>query len=179
MGLTAPAPLYTLGGAWQSTICGGGPRQLNFPLATAFGIRYVEARRNAPRTTVLIVTEVKAMARCEQGYLCDVCGKDVEAITDSDLYLRYVLGEVPPERLPKERERHIRCNPSLAQFIVDAAFEPVSCAGMFDKGLLDPNFVAEQENRVSRAWRRLQEIPKLGIDLTEYPLIEVRQAWSG
>ena len=37
------------------------------------------------------------MARCEQGYLCDVCGQDVGEITESDLYLRYLLGEVPPE----------------------------------------------------------------------------------
>ena len=34
------------------------------------------------------------MAGCERGYLCTVCGQDVEEITDSDLYLRYVLGEV-------------------------------------------------------------------------------------
>jgi hypothetical protein len=119
------------------------------------------------------------MARCEQGYLCDVCGKDVEAITDSDLYLRYILGEVPPERLPKERERHVRCNPALAQFIVDRAFEPVTCSGVFAKDLLDPVFVAEQEERISRGWRRLQEIPTLGISLTEYPLPEVRRAWNG
>ena len=39
------------------------------------------------------------MVRCEQGYRCDVCGQDVEEIVDSDLYLRYVLGEVPPELL--------------------------------------------------------------------------------
>ena len=31
------------------------------------------------------------MARCEQGYLCDVCGEEVEDITQSDLYLAYVL----------------------------------------------------------------------------------------
>ena len=37
----------------------------------------------------------ETMARCDQGYLCEVCGRDVEAITESDLYLRYVLGEVP------------------------------------------------------------------------------------
>ena len=30
--------------------------------------------------------------KCEEGYLCDVCGGDVEEITDSDLYLRYVIG---------------------------------------------------------------------------------------
>ena len=55
------------------------------------------------------------MARCEQGYLCDVCGQDVAEITDSDLYLRFVLGEVEPEKLHILRERHIRCNPSVAQ----------------------------------------------------------------
>ena len=33
------------------------------------------------------------MARCEKGYLCSVCGQDVEAITESELYLQYVLGE--------------------------------------------------------------------------------------
>jgi tetratricopeptide (TPR) repeat protein len=39
------------------------------------------------------------MARCDEGYRCEVCGRDVEAVTDSDLYLRYVLGEVPLDRL--------------------------------------------------------------------------------
>ena len=39
------------------------------------------------------------MAKCEEGYLCDVCGGDVAEITDSDLYLRYVIGEVDPETL--------------------------------------------------------------------------------
>ncbi len=63
------------------------------------------------------------MARCDQGYLCDVCGKDVEAITESDLYLRYVMGEVDPLALPTMRERHIRCNPAMAQYIADPAFE--------------------------------------------------------
>jgi hypothetical protein len=115
------------------------------------------------------------MARCEQGYLCDVCGQEVDGITVSDLYLRYILGDVSPEQLPQERERHIRCNPSLAQFIVDAVFPPVQCEGMFDKRLLDAAFVAEQESRVSRAWRRLQTIPTLGIPLTDYPLPEARK----
>ncbi len=118
------------------------------------------------------------MARCEQGYLCDVCGKDVEAITDSDLYLRYVLGEVRPEQLPKERERHVRCNPALAQFIVDGSFPAVQCDGMFAKELLDVAFVAEQEGRVTRGWRRLQEIPTLGVAVPEYPLAEVRANWG-
>ena len=117
------------------------------------------------------------MVRCEQGYLCDVCGADVEEIIHSDLYLRYVLGEVSPLELPNLRERHIRCNPATAQYIVDPGFEPVRCEGMFAKEYLDPPFVAEQEARVTRAWRRLQEIPSLGVPITEYPLPEVLQAW--
>jgi hypothetical protein len=117
------------------------------------------------------------MARCEQGYLCDVCGAEVAEITDSDLYLRYVLGEVPPERLHQLRERHIRCNRSLAQFIVDAAFEPLTCDGPFAKQDLDPAFVAEEEDRVTRGWRRLQELPRLGLPITAYPLPEVLAAW--
>jgi hypothetical protein len=117
------------------------------------------------------------MARCDQGYLCDVCGEDVEQITDSDLYLRYVMGEVPPLALPTQRERHIRCNPAVAQYIIDPAFEPLRCDGMFAKEVLDPGFVREQEERVTRAWRRLQEIPTLGIPIPEYPLPEVLAAW--
>ena len=117
------------------------------------------------------------MARCDEGYLCDVCGQDVEAIIDSDLYLRYILGEVPPLTLPKARERHIRCNPSVAQYIVDPEFEPVRCGGVFAKEGLDAEFVVAEEQRVTRGWRRLQEIPTLGIPITEYPLPEVVAAW--
>lgn len=110
------------------------------------------------------------MVRCEQGYHCDVCGQDVEEMVDSDLYLRYVLGEVPPEQLLNTPERHIRCNPALAQFIVDPAFAPVPCAGVFGKENLDPAFVREEEERVTRGWRRLQELPGLGLTIAEYPL---------
>lgn len=118
------------------------------------------------------------MARCEQGYLCDVCGQDVAEITDSDLYLRFVLGEVDPEKLHILRERHLRCNPSVAQFIVDPAFAPVKCDGPFAKEQLDAAYVAEQEARITRGWRRLQEIPALSVPILEYPLPEVRQAWQ-
>ena len=99
-------------------------------------------------------------------------------ITDSDLYLRYVLGEVPPEMLHRLRERHIRCNPGLAQYIVDPAFEGVACAGVFAKDNLDAAFVAGEEARVSRGWRRLQELPALGLTIVEYPLPEVRERWQ-
>jgi len=110
------------------------------------------------------------MARCEQGYLCEVCGQEVAEITESDLYLRYVLGEVPPEQLHILPERHIRCNPALAQYIVDPAFEPIRCEGVFAKELMDPTFVAGEEARVTRGWRRLQELPHLGIPIIDYPL---------
>ncbi len=110
------------------------------------------------------------MARCDEGYRCEVCGRDVDAVTDSDLYLRYVLGEVPLEQLHRLPERHLRCNPALAQFVADPAFEPVPCPGPFDKATLDPAFVTEEEHRVTRGWRRLQAIPTLGLAIPEYPL---------
>lgn len=119
------------------------------------------------------------MAACDHGYLCDVCGEDVEAIIDSDLYLRYIMGEVSPLLLPKQRERHIRCNPATAQYIVDPAFEPIVCPGIFAKENLDAAFVHQQEELVTRAWRRLQEIPKLGLTIPEYPLPEVLERWRG
>lgn len=117
------------------------------------------------------------MARCEQGYLCDVCGQDVEGLAESALYLRYVLGDVPPEQLLKSRERHLGCEPSLAQFIVDPLFPPISCDGAFAKSQLDPEFVKDEEARVTRGWRRLQDVVKLGLAVPEYPLEEIRARW--
>jgi len=114
--------------------------------------------------------------RCEEGYLCDVCGKDVESIGQSDLYLRYVIGMIDPETLHTTKERHIVCNPSLAQFIVDPAFVAVAPEADFRKELLDPQFVAEREQLVTRGWRRLQELATLeGLSILEYPLPEVRE----
>lgn len=110
------------------------------------------------------------MAKCDEGYRCEVCGRDVGAVTESDLYLRYVLGEVPLEMLHRLRERHVRCNPALAQYVADPGFEPVACDGPFDKAGLDPAFVREEERRVTRGWRRLQAIPALGLTVPEYPL---------
>jgi hypothetical protein len=119
------------------------------------------------------------VAVCEQGYLCEVCGGDVAEITESDLYLRYVLGEVDPETLHVLPERHIRCNPTLAQFIVADGFEPLTVDGPFAKSGLDPAFVAAEEARVSRGYLRLVELPALGLPITEYPLPEVRSRWLG
>jgi hypothetical protein len=115
------------------------------------------------------------MARCEEGYLCDVCGREVEELVDSDLYLRYVIGMIDPETLHTTPERHIRCNPALAQFIVDPEFCAAGevDAGDFDKRQLDVEFVRQREALVTRGWRRLVELSG-GAELTllEYPLPE-------
>jgi len=113
------------------------------------------------------------MAKCDEGYRCEVCDGDVEEMTDSDLYLRFVIGLVDPETLHTTQERHIRCNPSLAQFIVDADFAPVTLAGDFDKRRLDEAFVAEREKLVTRGWRRLQEVASSNLTIQEYPLPEI------
>ncbi|HTM56718.1 MAG TPA: hypothetical protein VL175_21985 [Pirellulales bacterium] len=114
------------------------------------------------------------MAKCEEGYLCDVCGGDVEEITDSDLYLRFVIGMLDPETLHTTRERHLRCNPVLAQFIVDDRFEPMTVEGDFDKQTMDPSYVRERESLVTRGYRRLHEVAHLDLPIIDYPLPEVR-----
>src|SRR4051812_1667560 len=110
------------------------------------------------------------MARCERGYLCAVCGQEVEGIVESDLYLAYVLGDLPADQLHRLPERHINCNPERAQYIVDPAFPPIACPGFFDKAALDPAFVRAEEVRVPRGWRRLQKTPPRGISIVDYPL---------
>jgi hypothetical protein len=112
------------------------------------------------------------MAKCDEGYICEVCGKDVAAITDSDLYLRFVIGMVDPETLHTTRERHIRCNPALGQFIVDEAFEGICCEGAFDKRDLDSEFVKQREDLVTRGWRRLTEVVRTKLPIVEYPLAQ-------
>ncbi len=110
------------------------------------------------------------MARCDQGYLCEVCGDEVEDITDSDLYLRFVMGEVDGRGLMSTPERHLRCNPVVSQFIVDPGFEPVVVKGVFSKTELDADDVSAREQFVTRAWRRLQEARERGLAISEYPL---------
>ena len=115
------------------------------------------------------------MAKCDEGYLCEVCGKDVASITESDLYLRYVIGRIDPEVLHTTPERHLRCNPALAQFIVDEHFEPVAVDGAFDKRQMDAEYVAAQAELVTRGWRRLCEVDGLDVPIIEYPLPEVAE----
>jgi hypothetical protein len=98
----------------------------------------------------------------------------VAELTDSDLYLRYVIGQLDPEVLHTTKERHIRCNPTLAQYIVADDFDPMTVDGPFDKRQLDGAFVRDQETLVTRGHRRLHEISKLGLStIIDYPLPEV------
>ena len=117
------------------------------------------------------------MAKCDEGYLCSVCGKEVERITESDLYLRFVIGMLDPELLHAVPDKHIRCNPTLAQFIVADDFPPVVVEGEFSKTNLDAAFVAERERLVTRGWHRLKELQGMGeVSILEYPLPEVIEA---
>lgn len=111
--------------------------------------------------------------RCDQGYLCDVCDLAVDDITDSSLYLRYVIGEIPVRDLMSHPERHLTCHPYLAQFIVDPEFPPISMDGPFAKANLDPDEVARLEALITRGWRRLCEVRSLGIPISKYPLSEI------
>jgi hypothetical protein len=99
-----------------------------------------------------------------------VCGEDVPDLSVSDLYLRFVIGEITALQLASSPERHIRCNPVLAQFIVDPGFEPVEVEGPFSKSLLDAGDVGRREDLVTRGWRRLQELRHQRIPISQYPL---------
>ncbi len=123
---------------------------------------------------------VVGMAKCDQGYICESCGQAVEAIVDSALYLQYVIGWVDPETLHTRSESHLRCVPSLAQFIDDTRFvPPVDLEGSLSKRHLDAEFVQQQSKLVSRGYARLWEIynDDLPPPVTEYPLVEVRDKW--
>lgn len=110
------------------------------------------------------------MAKCDEGYICEVCGEAVDEIVDSDLYLRFVIGQVPESELTKSPERHIRCNPVQAQFIVHDDFKPVIVDGPFDKQSLDEEHVRQQEDLITRGWLRLREVTGQRLPVSEYPL---------
>ena len=121
------------------------------------------------------------MAKCDEGYLCEVCGKEVEGIIESDLYLRFVIGEMDPEQLHISAERHINCNPILAQFIQHDEFQ---MSGEVPDGFaapeLDRQYVAERTTLLTRGYERLRELAALDEELPiyEYPLEDVRSKWS-
>ena len=114
------------------------------------------------------------MAKCDEGYRCEVCGADVTSIVDSDLYLRFVIGELDPETLHTSPERHLSCNPVLAQFIRCDGFERITVEGDFGAEALDVEFVENRIQLVTRGYLRLQEIAasEHDGDVTRYPLPE-------
>ena len=120
---------------------------------------------------------VTLMAKCDQGYLCEVCGEEVEDIRESDLYLRFVTGQIDSQKLLSSPERHVCCNPVVAQFIVDKGFEPVTVDGPFNKADLDADYVAGQEKLMTRGWLRLQELYEISdtLPVSQYPLPELVQ----
>jgi hypothetical protein len=96
----------------------------------------------------------------------------VETLRDSNLYLQFVIGELDPELLHTAPERHVRCNPVLAQFIDHPEFSPVAVAGPFALDHLDQSYVQARRRLVSEGFRRLLEIEATGgdRDVTAYPL---------
>jgi len=100
----------------------------------------------------------------------------VELICDSDLYLRYVTGQIDSRELLASPERHIRCNAVVAQFIVDRNFELVHVEGPFSKSEMDSEYVTKQETLITRGWQRLQELAEIAdtLPVSGYPLPEFR-----
>lgn len=120
------------------------------------------------------------MAKCEEGYLCEVCGRDVENLRDSGLYLQFVLGWIDPETLHTRREIHIDCLPALAQFIDDPQYQhSTQVPPEFDRQFLDVQFVQTRTAQVTRAYRRLRELDSLPQRpaVIEYLLPEVAERW--
>ena len=121
------------------------------------------------------------MARCDEGYLCKICREEVEHITDSSLYLRYVIGEIDPELLHLEPDKHLRCVSSLSQFIEDERFGTIECTDpMFDKSQLDSNYVESRTKIITEGYRRLWEIRgqrRKPLTVVEYPLPEFASRW--
>ena len=120
------------------------------------------------------------MAKCDEGYLCQICGEEVELISHSALYLQYVIGWIDPERLHTERDCHLTCNPALAQFIVHERFPPVEIDGPLDKRQLDPGFVTERTRLITQGYQRLCELEtsRRGKTVVDYPLPHAIARWS-
>ena len=120
------------------------------------------------------------MAKCDEGYLCEVCGKAVEQLGDSALYLQYVIGWIDPETLHTRRECHLRCLPTLSQFIDHADFDPLTVEGDFDRRAMDPEFVRARTELVTAGFVRIRQLQLRRKELTvqDYPLPGVMDRWS-
>ena len=121
------------------------------------------------------------MAPCDQGYLCDVCGEEVSSIRESELYLRFVTGQIDSRELMTAQERHLRCNPVTAQFIEAPGFEPLTAQGPCSRHELDDDYARRQTVLITRGWHRLQELAESAhtLPINEYPLPEFRRPRPG
>ncbi|MCG6156229.1 hypothetical protein [Rubinisphaera margarita] len=105
------------------------------------------------------------MAKCDQGYKCEICGEPVKNIIESALYLRYVLGEVQLHELFGAPERHLHCDHDLCRFIRHEKFVQPE-----EVELVDPADDQARVERVTRGYERLREVVGQGIPITDYPL---------
>lgn len=118
------------------------------------------------------------MARCDQGYLCQVCGEEVKRLDQSLLYLRYVIGWITAEQLTQQPEAHLSCTPSVAQFIVADDFAtPDLGAEPAAKCFLDPEFRQAREALLTAGYLRLRYLQKhrRQMPIAEYPLSAANQ----
>jgi len=105
------------------------------------------------------------VAKCDQGYNCEICGEPVKNIIESSLYLRYVLGEVQLHELFGAPERHLHCDHELSRYIRHEKY--THSTGVEPP---DPEAESERIERVTRGYERLREVVSQGIPITEYPL---------
>ncbi len=102
---------------------------------------------------------------------------------DSELYLRFVIGEIDAEVLHLSSECHLKCNPVLAQFIDDDRFawEGIAPDG-FRTEQLDASYADARRALVTAGYRRLWEIRKqrkLFPTIQSYPLSTGEGGTSG
>lgn len=116
------------------------------------------------------------MARCDEGYLCQVCREEVGRLIDSSLYLQYVIGWISSEELQKHPDIHLRCNPNLSQFIqAPELFPPIEVDGPFDKRNLDPGFTAQRVELITRGYLRLRQLQTdRSLPIQDYPMSTAR-----
>lgn len=115
------------------------------------------------------------MARCDEGYLCAVCGEEVKRLIDSSLYLQYVVGWIAADQLQTLPDIHLRCNPGLSQFIETVDFQPpVVCEGDFDRRRLDPTYSQRRTAIITKGYMRLRELQRhRDLPIDAYPLADM------
>lgn len=109
------------------------------------------------------------MAKCDQGYLCRVCGEPVKGIHESSLYLHFVIGDIPPRALLTQHDQHLSCNPQLTQFIVCDDYSTPAVEGETGKALMDESQRIARERLVTAGYLRLKFLHQMNLSLSEYP----------